>query len=170
MWVRTAWCVLATALWASHSLADPKRTPELYERVDAFVSRPLGFGFVQPLNDLRQLGKVRQEVVRAVPNSYNKEQIDEVRMLHLDGLVIHVLFPGRDYARGLVWQIEVTKPTWKLQHGLNVGARPQAVEAVLGEPDEKKVGEWKYCGDRFCGTFLFHNRRIQKITFQGSPE
>lgn len=156
------WFVVPVALGQDNGLIE-------YGKVDAFVSRPLGISMVErvSLTNLRKVGVVQQERVAVVPNRHNPKQQDETRTLQFDGLVIEAYFPARDQTDGLVGEVNVTKPNWKLRYGLNVGVSAKVVESVLGKPDERKPDILRYCSDVVCAAFVLAGNRVVKVTVQG---
>lgn len=169
---RLAIILVTCALWsvASVAAAGQSRTPVEYEKVDTFVNRPLGFAGIQSLANLRKLGLVKDEKVGVVANRHYPKQNDEIRTLQFDGLVIEAYFPARDHNRGIITGIIVTKPQWKLRHGLNVGVAAKEVEAILGKPDESGPDRMSYSGDTASGTFFIRGNRVIKVVFEGSVD
>ena len=167
------YAALTVACWLTCFAAtagEPRRTPAVYEKVDTFVNEPLATGNPHSLAGLRKLGRVRSEKVVVVDNRHEPTQKDEIRTMEFDGLVIEAYFPARDYDNGFVTRIVISTPTWKLRHGLAVGAAAKDVEGALGQPDERSTGQIKYCGDTTCGTFFIREGRVREVLFEGSVD
>ena len=161
--------LLATV--AGPAVAQDDQSDRLYE----FMARPLGFGLIQPLAKLRKIGPLRSEKIAGQStNRYNADKIDEARILTFDGLVIHVTFPEKNYRRGLVTEINVTKAKWRMAHGIRVGSKKSDVTAALGEGKGESEhgfpGEVKYCEDKVCGTLVFRDERVHEILIEMTPE
>ncbi|MCE5182045.1 MAG: hypothetical protein LLG15_09625 [Betaproteobacteria bacterium] len=170
--MRLATILFTYVLWsvAPTAVADQNRTPTEYEKVDTFVNEALGLPVVESLANLRKIGLVTREKVRVIPNKHDPKQDDEIRILQFDGLAIKAYFPARNYGHGIIAGVTVTKPQWKLRHGLNVGVMAKAVESVLGKPDERDSDRMMYCGDVVCGTFFLHGNRVIRVVFEGGVD
>jgi hypothetical protein len=162
--------VVCTAFFVCCSLdaaAHAPRDPQEYAKIDNFVSRPLGMSPHQSLADLRKIGAVKRETSRQRANRHTKDQVDEIRTLYFDGLVVHALFPGKDYNHGLLGDVVISGARWTIEHGLQVGATKAAVTRAFGEPDAVSGEELKYCGDTSCVSFLVRDGRVRRVTFEG---
>ena len=172
-WRVSRFAIVLLACWVAcvtGAAAEAKRAPADYEKVDTFVNEPLDLGETKSVAELRKTGSLIHEQVVVVNNRHEPTQKDEIRTLLFDGLVIEAYYPARDNSHGIVTKIVVTKPAWKLRHGLKVGATETEIEAVLGEPDEHGSGRLKYCGDMACGTFFLRDGRVIKVVFEGSVD
>jgi hypothetical protein len=115
-----------------------------YEIVNDFISEGWEFKIGGSLSDMRKVGKVTREVTSIEDNKYDEKQKDEVRELYFDGLYIQALFLAKNHRKGLIEAVEVTKPNWKIKHGLNVGVSISKVKSILGDPDEVKDNVYIY--------------------------
>ena len=158
--------ILSLCVAAVTAAAEPTRTPAEHAKVDSLVASPLSWPEPLSLVDLRKAGTVISETSRLLANRHDSKQQDEVRALGFDGLLVEVVFPNRDYDHGLIFHIVVTKPLWKMQHGIAVGTNVKELETVLGQPDERESGRMKYCGDRACGVFFVRDNRIVRVEFE----
>ena len=144
-------------------------TPE-YFKVNHFVSHPIGIRTIQSLQSLRQIGNLKSDQSTLKLNRYDKWKFDDHRTLSFDGLIISVMFPERDYGRGLIWGVVVTEPKWQMEYGIAVGMPRRKVKEILGEPFQTGPDMMKYCGDLPCVTFYFESGKVSKLVFEASVE
>lgn len=136
------------------------------QRIDKFVWEGLEVPLGKSLQDLRGIGRVQREIVTTVPNPHDKNQLDEVRTIFFDGLVVEAYFPNRNHDRFLLREVTVTKPRWRIREGLSVGVRAALIPEALGAPTETTQNSYKYCGETECVIFQLRRGVISKITFQ----
>lgn len=74
--------------------------------------------------------------VREVPNRHAPEQIDEIRQLEYDGLILTIYKVNDEARRELPISIAVTNPRFAIGWGLNVGTTKEEVRRVLGKASE----------------------------------
>lgn len=146
--------------------AQTQRDPKSYEVVNEFVNRGWAFELGTSLTDLRAVGKVQREVVSAVRNRHVENQVDEIRELYYDGLYIKAYFPAKDHKRFLIEEVEITSPTFRVKHGLNVGASVAELKAVLGEPDETEGDIYSYSGEADTVRFFVTHGVITKVRWE----
>ena len=153
--------ILALPAWASGA----RRTPQEYAKVDEFVASPLSIYPYTTLDRMRNLDKVLRETSRIVTNTHYPDKKDDVRTFEYDGLVLKVVFVGGSPTHGLLFEIEITDRKWEMKHGLRVGSTAKDVQAVLGEPDERKSDRLRYCGDATCGIFYLNGGLVTRVEF-----
>lgn len=141
-------------------------TVEDPQRIDKFVGEGLELPLGKSLQDLRRIGRVQREVVSSVPNPHDKSQVDEIRMIFFDGLVVEAYFPNKNHDRFLLREVTVTKHRWRIREGLSVGVRAALITEALGAPTEATQNSYKYCGETECVIFQLRRGVISKITFQ----
>jgi len=163
---------LLGALTALVALAVPvigltaQRDPKSYEAINEFASRGWAFDLGTSLMDLKAVGNVQREVVLAVKNRHDENQIDEVRELYYDGLYIQAYFPAKDHNRFLLQEVEISDPRFRIRHGLNVGASVTELHRVLGQPDEIKGDVHSYSGETDTVRFVIKNGVITKVKWE----
>jgi len=134
--------------------------------VDRFVYEGLLVDFGKSLQDLRKVDTVRREFFRLIRNKHDPSQIDEIRTLRFDGLVLRAYFPKRDHGQHLLESLVVSKSKWKVQNDLGIGAARDAVIGYFGAPDEDAGSRSRYCGETECVTFHFRANTVSKVEFE----
>jgi len=137
--------IFATPL--SLCIAGGTRGEEKYNIVKDLTQEGWDFKIGESLHDLRQVGLVVREVTTVVNNIHVENQKDEIRELFFDGLYIRAYFPARDHSFLLLQIVEITKESFKIKHGLNLGVSISKVRSVLGDPDEVKDEVYTYHDD-----------------------
>ncbi len=140
-----------STLTLSLCIAGANRSQENYKIINDFIDEGWDFRIGKSLHDLRKLGNVIRELITVVDNIHVENQKDEMRELFFDGLYIWAYFPAKDHRRGLLRAVEITKPKFKIKHGLNVGVSISKITSVLGEPDEVKDNVYIYNYDPWLG-------------------
>jgi hypothetical protein len=155
--------VIFSTLSISLCIAGSNRSEddEKYKIVNDFISEGWEFKIGESLSDMRRVGKVRRELTSIEDNKYNEKQKDEIRVLIFDGLSIQACFLAKDHRSGLLEIVEITKPTWKIKHGLNIGVSISKVKSILGDPDEIEDNVYIYNCDPLIGmaSVFFHTQK-----------
>jgi len=155
-----AFSVLSLTVEATGGTADDP------QRIDKFVWEGLEVPLGKSLQDLRRIGRVQREVVSSVPNPHDNSQVDEIRTIFFDGLVVEAYFPNKNHDRFLLREVTVTKQRWRVREGLSVGVQAALITEALGAPTETTQNSYKYCGETECVIFQLRRGVISKITFQ----
>ncbi len=163
--------VIFSTLPLSFCIAGANRSQENYKIVNDFIDEGWAFKIGKSLRDLRRLGNVMRELTRVVDNIHVENQKDEIRELFFDGLYIWAYFPARDHRFGFLQVVEITKPIFKIKHGLNIGVSISRVTSVLGDPDEVKDNVYIYHYDPRLGSpsgvhFYIKKGAVEKVRWE----
>lgn len=139
---------------------------ESYEKVNSFTVEGWDFKLGKSLQDLRAIGKVLRETVTPVDNPHNRNQKDEIRELFFDGLRIVAYFPAKDHNRLLLQEIEVSKPKFKIKHGLGIGVPISKVKDMLGEPTKVNIDVYIYRGETNAVYFHVKNGAVVTVRWE----
>ena len=154
--------------------SDRSEGEEKDKIVNDFIWGGWDFKIGNSLSDMRRAGKVRRESIRFEENKYDEKQKDEIRKLYFDGLYIEALFLAKNHRKGLITVVEITKPTWKIKHGLNVGVSISKVMSVLGESYADKDNVYSYHCDHQIGmaSVYFHTQKgvVKKVKWISIPD
>ncbi len=166
--------VIFSTLTFSLCVADSNRREgdEKYEIVNDFIWEGWEFKIGESLSDMRRVGKVQREKTSIEDNKYDEKQKDEIRELYFDGLYIQALFLAKNHRKGLITSVEITKPTWKIKHGLNVGVSIAKVKSTFGDPDEIKDNVYIYHSDTGMAGAYFHTQKgvVKKVEWIKIPD
>ena len=162
--------IIFSTLPLSWCIAGANRSEENYKIVNDFIFEGWGFKIGKSLRDLRGLGNVMRELISIVDNRHVENQKDEIRELFFDGLYIRAYFPAKDHRFGLLEVVEITKPTFKIKHGLNVGVSISKVTSILGDPDEVENNVYMYHDDPTLKTstvyFYIEKGMVNNVTWE----
>ena len=143
--------------------APPIHQSNENQEIDIFVDDAPVFMKGKSFQEIKNLGKLRHEAIDKIPNKHNPQNSDTFVTLQYDGLEIY----GYLKTQNELWPIHivVTKPQWKINDGLCVGAPVSLIEKVLGKPIEKEKNIVKYCGETDCIHFYISKEAISKVEF-----
>jgi hypothetical protein len=168
--------VILSTLSLSLCIAGSSRSEgeEKEQIVRIFIWEGWDFKIGESLSDMRRVGKVKREFFRTEYNRHYEDQKDEIRKLFFDGLYIQAYFPAKNHRKGLITVVEITKPTWKIKHGLNVGVSIKKVMSVLGESYADKNNVYSYHIDPQIGmaSVFFHTQKgvVKKVEWISMPD
>jgi hypothetical protein len=172
--------LLSLAIFSALSLSlyiagsDSSEGEEKEKIVMDFIWGGWDFKIGNSLSEMRRVGKVQRELTSFEDNRHVEDQKDEIRGLFFDGLYIRALFPAKNHRNGLITVVEITKPTWKIKHGLNVGVSIKKVMSVLGESYADKNNVYSYYLDPQIGmrSVYFHTQKgvVKKVEWISMPD
>jgi hypothetical protein len=102
------------------------------EKIDHYVLNAPLFPKDSSLNTAKALGVLQHEDIKKAPSQHIVGEVVEYRTLVFDGLELYGrIKQGTEF---LPIRITITRYTWKLRDGLDVGAASDHIQEILGVP------------------------------------
>jgi hypothetical protein len=135
------------------------------DSVETFIDEGLPF-FASRITPekIKQLDGFIQEVKFMQPGGYDDPNLlDTHYVFTLKGLKVWLLCPEATTKECMFVQIELSQSGQNVKFGLDIGTSSTRIIQLLGEPRERKNGEWTYGEESSQVTFNIENRKIKSI-------
>lgn len=169
---RFTWA-LALLLALSLGACEERKSPETqgptveeeaHDKIADFLHSGWEFKLGQTIQEVTDnLGEPLSEKIEKYENRHVVGQIDEIRTLMYNGLVLVVYRVNEKKPRDLFMSLAITRDNFDMKWGLKVGVSQDRVRTILGEPHKSQGGAFVYQDENSSVSFSFQGGTVRGI-------